>query len=430
MRVAHKTVEYLPLLCEHECVPLPEGRLGDALMTRICSDDYNPADAGALLGLDWGNRSRTCVQAGYFVGMKWVEHGVSAVCVNPKIDRLDVLGMFMKCLDNPLPEVRAALAGIYQVDFDSQMIPAEGCRVELTPFVIAHFLLLLETIVKKGLRRNYVEIEDSLQGRIKGKVCVSTTVKRHHGAGRPDRVHCRYHEFSANCIENRVLNTALEFCERYLACHRDMSGSERLDEKARYCRGAFGGIGYVDPLLPVPRVSLNPFYVDYSEAMRVATWIFRRFGFDFGNTVSDFGHLVPPFHIDMPLLYELYALSLLREAYGENVSYHISTYGNELDFLKKDEKLIIDTKYKVKWATATHHDDVRQLSGYARNRRLRGRILAPEEAGKAIIDCMVIYPSVNGIDDFKGVHSLLSVAEPVAEYERFYRLGLRLPVLK
>ena len=132
-----------------ECVYSGLGRILDS-----CS--YTPADPDLLLGVDWADRGRTSVRAGYFVGMKWIEPGVSAMCVTPKIKGLDVLGMFMHCFRDDCPEMRAALGEIYRIDFDSPMIPASGGQVELTPFIVAHFLLLLEGIVRKGLMRNYI----------------------------------------------------------------------------------------------------------------------------------------------------------------------------------------------------------------------------------------------------------------------------------
>ena len=405
-----------------ECVYSGLGRILDS-----CS--YTPADPDLLLGVDWADRGRTSVRAGYFVGMKWIEPGVSAMCVTPKIKGLDVLGMFMHCFRDDCPEMRAALGEIYRIDFDSPMIPASGGQVELTPFIVAHFLLLLEGIVRKGVMRNYIGRDASLQGKIKGKICVGTTLKRHHASSRFDKTYCRYHEFSTDCVENRVLNTALLFCERFLSGCHGMNNSDVLWEKANYCRGSFAGIGEVDPRASVPVLRINRLYPEYSEALRVASWIFRMFGCDFDNVLHGNKHMMPPFFINMPLLYELFVLSLLRDAYGKTIVYHPATFGNELDFVKTDEKLIIDTKYIPRWKTDTVHENVRQLSGYARHKKIRQRVLDDCERDSSIIDCVIIYPSDQGLKSFPGTVPLLELAETSEMYVSFYLLPVCLPVI-
>ena len=51
----------------------------------------------------------------------------------------------------------------------------------------------------------------------------------------------------------------------------------------------------------------------------------------------------------MSLLFELYVYGLLKEAYNNNITHQLRTYGNAVDFIKYDEKLIIDTKYIPSW---------------------------------------------------------------------------------
>lgn len=139
--------------------------------------------------------------------------------------------------------------------------------------------------------------------------------------------------------------------------------------------------------------------------------------------------MMPPFFINMPLLYELFVLSLLRDAYGKTIVYHPATFGNELDFVKTDEKLIIDTKYIPRWKTDTVHENVRQLSGYARHKKIRQRVLDDCERDSSIIDCVIIYPSDQGLKSFPGTVPLLELAETSEMYVSFYLLPVCLPVI-
>ena len=109
------------------------------------------------------------------------------------------------------------------------------------------------------------------------------------------------------------------------------------------------------------------------------------------------------------------------------------------DFLYVDEEspLILDTKYKPRYGAGTFDvDDVRQLAGYARDRKVLKKfgIQETEEQNLAIVPCVIIYPEARGADvKFDGSRSpidqvRLEVA-PMGALIGFYRMGFPLPVL-
>ena len=73
-------------------------------------------------------------------------------------------------------------------------------------------------------------------------------------------------------------------------------------------------------------------------------------------------------------LYELYIYAQLIKNYRkENIGFQVSGYEKTaVDFIKKDEQLIIDAKYKPQYAhsDAGMLDDIRQISGYARDKKI------------------------------------------------------------
>lgn len=110
------------------------------------------------------------------------------------------------------------------------------------------------------------------------------------------------------------------------------------------------------------------------------------------------------------------------------------------DFLYVDEErpLILDTKYKPRYGTgAFDKDDIRQLAGYARDRKVLKMlgIREVEEQDSAVVPCVIIYPEVRGADvKFDKTWSpidqeCLEVA-PMREFVGFYGMGFSLPVLK
>lgn len=110
------------------------------------------------------------------------------------------------------------------------------------------------------------------------------------------------------------------------------------------------------------------------------------------------------------------------------------------DFLYVDAEcpLILDTKYKPRYGAGMFdNEDIRQLAGYARDRKVLKRLGIPktEEQDSAVVPCVIIYPETRDVDvKFDGSHSpidqvRLEVA-PIGEFVGFYRMGFSLPVLK
>lgn len=83
------------------------------------------------------------------------------------------------------------------------------------------------------------------------------------------------------------------------------------------------------------------------------------------------------------------------------IKYQFSTYGNQLDFIIKDgdNSMVIDTKYKLHYKQGHIHSDIRQVSGYARLRKVRNELLTEAEKDK-IIACLIVYPEIGIERDF------------------------------
>ena len=125
------------------------------------------------------------------------------------------------------------------------------------------------------------------------------------------------------------------------------------------------------------------------------------------------------------------------------ILYQANVTTGKPDFLFVDEvcPLILDTKYKPRYGAGTFDvgdvlDDVRQLAGYARDRKVLKRlgIQDAEEQDSAVVPCVIIYPEVRGVDvKFDGAHSPIEQARlevvPMGALIGFYRMGFPLPVL-
>lgn len=170
--------------------------------------------------------------------------------------------------------------------------------------------------------------------------------------------------------------------------------------------------------------------------------ILRQFNFSISKIGID-TKTTPVFWIDMSRLYEVYVYTKLYESYDDKIKFQVSGYRRTaVDFLKTDENVIIDTKYKPKYDGSNGGiiEDVRQISAYARDKKILKALGADQSLVPA---CLIIYPEkmidnenkeedegadvCEELDKFTPDKSILSQATQINGYTKFYKLSVRLP---
>src|SRR5690606_11619310 len=171
----------------------------------------------------------------------------------------------------------------------------------------------------------------------------------------------------------------------------------------------------------------NPFYAEYSEAIRIGKLLLKRLSYSISKaSVAELK--TPPYWIDMPLLFELYAYCFLKKAFPTHgaVKYQYRTYGNILDFIVNSgaTKMVVDAKYKLLYASKkVIHNDIRQVAGYARLTKVHSDLQLDDPT---IIDCLIIYPDINHgltLEDFSFDKKI-----EVKAYKGVYTIGIKLPL--
>jgi 5-methylcytosine-specific restriction enzyme subunit McrC len=233
--------------------------------------------------------------------------------------------------------------------------------------------LIIDTKYKETYEDEY-KIEENLSSKIKGKIIWSQQIKKNIAAKREDRTFCRYQEYSVNCLENRLLKKTLLMIQRYLK-HFDKVQIKPLIQQQNRLLNVLETVSSDISYQQIKMLKVNSLYKEYVEAINLAKKIMAKFGYSFANTEKKpeekdnkkYDKEVCPFWIDMSKLFELYVYSLLREEYGNTIKYQLSddgkrqTHGKygDVDFLKTDEKLIIDTKYKETYKDEYKIEDIR-----------------------------------------------------------------------
>lgn len=388
------------------------------------------------------------LECSYYVGADWFPHREKEWFfveskLNKKIDpnsgdelepskpddlvEVDVLKMLFEALQEP--EVRDHTQELFEIKFDSPWIPLTRKQDFISPIIMIQFLNLVKDIVRKGLKKSYYLVEENLYAKVKGKVLVGQTIKQNLVKSKNLNTVCQYEEFGVNGIENRILKKTLVYIKRYLSTYKGLAHASFFQESFNYIQPTFLDVSEEVSLNDIKHLKFNPFYKNYEKAIELAKLILQRFSYNLNSIQDQETILTPPFWIDMSKLFELYVLGKLKKRFGSKITYHERTYGNELDFLffEGDDSLIVDAKYKPGYQGKTHqglHADLRQVSGYARNREIRNRlhIINPN----LLLGCVIIYPDLNLEEEVIGE---LRKTE-ISQYEKAWKVGVRLPLFK
>ncbi len=325
------------------------------------------------------------------------------------------------------------------IDWNAPPISIKGAEYDrLTPFLIVQFLQSLRTIVRKGLKKSYYKIQKNLRNRIKGKILVGQHIKQNVFKNQLTTTYCEYQEFGIDSTENRFLKKVLRFCSSYVEIHKDlfMDNLSTVQQLIKYCRPAFRKVGEAIETYELKHVQINPFFKEYEEALEAGKYILNRFSYNLTRTTETKTE-IPPFWIDMPRLFELYFYYKLLKANPveqNKINFQFSTYGNALDFLisKENGEMVIDTKYKPYYNKSRIHDDIRQVSGYARLKKVRKKLKLQNT--EQIIDCLIVYPKLDNQKEELSTYQLSNIKEslhenPIEMYYKVYKLGINLPVI-
>lgn len=367
---------------------------------------------------------RAYIETSYYIGIDLLPNTNSVIHVSPKIDtndyEVDYFSIVQEALTGNLNSEDTR--GLFRIDFDKHQIEINQEDDYLSPLLFAQFLNLLKMIVKKGLRKSFYKKRENLNAKVRGKILVGSSVKNNLLKGRVDKTVCEYQEYGLNHIQNRVLKKALEFVASNIFNHCSF---EALKKNIAYCKPFFDKVDSNVDENQIRNYKSNPFFAEYTQAVQLAKLILKRYGFKIENTTKT-KVSSPPFWIDMSKVFELYVYRKLKEICKE-VKYESNINGYKPDFLIKSDNFtgVIDAKYKPRYKNESIAiDDIRQVSAYSRMSGVYTHLEAEDR--NRLLDCLIIY-SDQSLDNFD-----IDINQKVAlsNYERFYKLGFKLPVKK
>ena len=376
-------------------------------------------------GKGWG------IYTNFHIGADWLTKDKPIIVV-PKMENIDFLELFMHCFSE---DDSGSFSEIYHIDTSGKLITAPNLNSILSQLVIVRYLKVISQIIKKGLLKQYVDREQNLR-KVKGRIVVTANDRLNVRRRNYEKVYCRFSEYSIDNPINGLLKRALIFCQTLLTLLNKKTKPSKSYANIMAVIGrqlsAFSGVD--DYVGNNYQLKANKLYSEYKEAISLALQILRRYD----NSISQASQeqsQVPPFWIDMSLLYEHYAYSLMKEAYGRRILYQEEGYQSvrpDFLYLDKDERYILDTKYMPQFKDKhISYDIERQLSGYARdNKILRKLGVTVDKINNINVPCVIIYPTVSRKEDnpFKE-HAIKELLVGETYYSNFYTIALPLPII-
>ncbi|WP_455540912.1 5-methylcytosine restriction system specificity protein McrC [Prevotella fusca] len=400
----------------------------------VCNVKRGRVDKEPCLKL-FREEDRICATGSYFVGVDWIKEGELAVQVSPKMNdgfEIDYVRMLNEVLAEE--DNLGHLKDLITIRFDKPSICINQQQDLLSIFLITEYLNLLQRIVRKGLKKSFYRIEENLKNKVKGQILVSRTIQRNLTKGHVTDNVCRYQVYDIDSPENRILKKALSFCRKQLEIYKHALDTTFLEQKIRNAKPYFEMVGDEISVKSMKTFKGNPVFKDYYKAVEFAQLLLRRFSYDItlvGKSEID----TPPFWIDMSKLFELYVFSNLRKVFtGKNeIRYHVNAHYQELDYLLNPkewaEPYVIDAKYKPRYKYGgISIEDAREVGGYARLSSIYKELGLDEDTALPI-KCLIIYPDQDQEERFTFTRTEEPKFEKVSGYVRFYKLGIRLPLI-
>ena len=99
--------------------------------------------------------------ASYVIGAQWFDEAKTmplVITTKHGCDRIDFLKMFSVCFNSGIEAKE--FSKIYAVDMEQPRIKAPELKSVLSPLIVAHFLSIVKEIVKRGLKKDYVQREE------------------------------------------------------------------------------------------------------------------------------------------------------------------------------------------------------------------------------------------------------------------------------
>ncbi len=419
----------------------PKGCIADHILADVVKKNggSNPEKQKKILGLHLHENKP---KLHWFVGLVWLDLDKNiALQVTPKIENISAFRMYLKCLSDPI--VSSNLDETIDFWADEPFIKVDNKEIdmEINPLIITRYLQLLKDLCKRHLRHSYKKRDENLTGRIRGRPNIPAHISSNVSCGRLDRMFCNFSYNTLDNTFNQILKAALEQCLKWLRnCPYD--NMQTLWDMAAYCASSLNSVS-IRPIstLDFKGIRYSGFLKPYREPHKWARLVLECFGYDpLKEMLNIKDTVLPPFAIDMNMLFERYCEVYLRKYNNIWVGYKnlSGKFSVCPDYLVYDgyKKWIIDAKYKVNWPNKEHREDIYQVLAYSRHQKVLKMLDELQSTYKTHdtyetgeqLKILIMYPCSDSCLDWENFNLDLETCTDL-EYELTIKIGhIKIPL--
>ena len=232
--------------------------------------------------------------------------------------------------------------------FDDPLIEGQKTDDDNKIVTAISYLAMVKKLTRRGLMKKTVKRSENFTGRIRGHIDLKKQISKNLSTGRKERIYCTYIERSADITENRVikyaLNRAAHELEKYSGLFKLYSGEFAI------CRRRLNDVSD-ERFKPedIDRIILPGMYKSYRPVLDLAKVILTEFSIVDNDSDGETVKIVP-YAINMPLLFECYCRTRIKEAL-EKINNDQTDYRAELLPYVADKKNLNESDSKSGYAT-------------------------------------------------------------------------------
>lgn len=366
----------------------------------------------------------------YYIGACSIKETSQQLIVLPKVTNIDFLKMFIDATNTE--DAADYFAKCYDIEIFETPIQSDELYNLLTPILAVHYITILKKLINKGLLRGYIQVEDNLKSKIRGHISQLKNWRKNILNKREDRIYCIFQEYTNNIPVNRLLKKAFIHVVTMLnglySKSKNLNNNELISIENEI-RESFSGIDDNVDIKEIRQQKFTKMNCEYFEAVKIAKMILKHYE----NNISENNnnqHYVQPFWIDMARLFELFVLKKLKDKYDKNIKFQVKGHRVCADYIHIAEKIVIDAKYKTLYLNDYDIDDIREVSGNARDKKITGYFIPNQGGNDENITCLIIYPDNDGITEFGQILLETNKIKEIDQFNKFYKIGIQLPIIK
>lgn len=229
--------------------------------------------------------------------------------------------------------------------FDEDLILAKSTIDEYKILTYISFVRLVLDFTRRGLMSKSVRKTQNFTGKIRGKIDIKNQITKNVMRGRDDRQYCKYSEKSVDIMENQVIKCALNIVIK----DSKSLGLNSIERSIGILKRRFSGVSDVKlSVSEIDRIILPAMYQSYRPMFQLAKVIISEktlYPTSDGDRVG-----VIPYAINMPLLFECYVRTILKEQI-KNINEKNKNYYIEMKKFVPDKRRSYDESYGCRMST-------------------------------------------------------------------------------